>query len=431
MTEPSAGTQAQIAGEDPGPAPSLDAVADTAATSGPGGAAGAITLPAPFPPFAMPSRPALVAIGAGVIVLVLAAMAAGILTLFFIGIVIVYLIDPPISWMARRHIPRWAGTLIMLAILVGAGLLVLDLIFTVVTTEGEQFARKLPSMLESIQAQVAASDLPASVKDTVANLGPALRDWIAHLNWGQIVATGLSGVFGLAGTLLELTVIPFFVFFVAKDLHKLTRAAGRAFPDQWRGDAARITAISVSDIGLYIRALAIIIVAVSVMIFLGLTGLGFAVDPRIGQYALFLAIFAGFTELIPNFGPYIGMVPAVIVGATISPAMLVGVLIVYLVVAFIEGQVLVPVIQGHEVSLHPGWIMLVILSGVAIAGVLGAVIAVPLVVAARDVYRYIFRRAAGQEIAPIVDEDGRVLAPGGPFEPGESTIESTVDPLPG
>ena len=122
---------------------------------------------------------------------------------------------------------------------------------------------------------------------------------------------------------------------------------------------------------------------------------------------------------------------AVIVGATISPAMLVGVLIVYLVVAFIEGQVLVPVIQGHEVSLHPGWIMLVILSGVAIAGVLGAVIAVPLVVAARDVYRYIFRRAAGQEIAPIVDEDGRVLAPGGPFEPGESTIESTVDPLPG
>ena len=109
----------------------------------------------------------------------------------------------------------------MLAILVGAGLLVLDLIFTVVTTEGEQFARKLPSMLESIQAQVAASDLPASVKDTVANLGPALRDWIAHLNWGQIVATGLSGVFGLAGTLLELTVIPFFVFFVAKDLHKL------------------------------------------------------------------------------------------------------------------------------------------------------------------------------------------------------------------
>jgi predicted PurR-regulated permease PerM len=65
----------------------------------------------------MPSRPALVALGAAVIVLVLAGMAAGILTLFFLGIVIVYLIDPPISWMSRHHVPRWLGTLLMLAIL--------------------------------------------------------------------------------------------------------------------------------------------------------------------------------------------------------------------------------------------------------------------------------------------------------------------------
>jgi hypothetical protein len=163
-------------------------------------------------------------------------------------------------------------------------------------------------MLQQIRARLTCRMHQA----TIANTGGMdhTLDWADHLR-------ALPGLW--PGTLLELTVIPFFVFFVAKDLHKLTRAAGRAFPIQWRGDAARITAIAVSDVGLYIRALAIIVVLVAVMIFLGLTGLAFAVDPRIGQYALFLAIFAGFAELIPNFGPYIGMAPAIIVALTISP----------------------------------------------------------------------------------------------------------------
>jgi predicted PurR-regulated permease PerM len=421
--DPPAGTDA-AAGEVAADVPAADVpVADVPAA--------VFQLPAPFPPFRMPSRPALVAVGAAVVVLLLAGLAAGILTLFFLGIVIVYLIDPPISWLSRHHVPRWAGTLLMLAILTGALLLVFELIFDVIATQGAAFAAALPGMLTQIQEQVAASDLPDSIKQTVANIGPEIQKWITSLDWGQIVMTALSGVFGLMGTILELTVIPFFVFFVAKDLHKLTRAAGRAFPIQWRGDAARITAIAVSDVGLYIRALAIIVVVVTVMLLLGLTGLGFAVDPRIGQYALFLAIFAGFAELIPNFGPYIGMAPAIIVALTISPAMIIGILIVYLVVAFIEGQVLVPVVQGRVVSLHPGWILVVILCGVAIAGVLGAVIAVPLVVTARDVYRYVFRRAAGIEKAPIVDEDGRVLSPGGPLGPGEPAIESAMEPTPG
>ena len=80
----------------------------------------AFQLPAPFPSFRMPSRPAMGALIAGIVVFVLAAMAAETLTLFFLGIVVVYLIDPPISWMARHRVPRWAGTLVMLAILGGA-----------------------------------------------------------------------------------------------------------------------------------------------------------------------------------------------------------------------------------------------------------------------------------------------------------------------
>ena len=108
-------------------------------------------------------------------------------------------------------------------------------------------------------------------------------------------------------------------------------------------------------------------------------------------------------ELIPNFGPYLGMIPAIVVALSISPTCVLLVVILYVAVAFLEGQVLVPIIQGKGTSLHPGWIMLLILSGMAIWGVLGAIVAVPVAITARDVYRYVFRRAAGESPAQAFD----------------------------
>ena len=375
----------------------------------------------PYPRFTGLSTPALVTLIAGVAVAILAAMASGTLTIFFIGILIVYLIDPPIRWMNRRGVPRWMGTVVMLAIVVAGFLLLVVLVTHVIVTEGATFAAEVPRLIAQLQANVAASDLPDGVKATVDNLGANALHALAGLNWGALLSAGLQTAFGLLGIVFSLTVIPFFVFFVAKDRPALSGAAMRMVPEPWRGDVAEITSIALSDLGIYIRAQLIIVAVVAVFIFVGLEIIANTVDPAIGAFALFLAVFAGFAELIPNFGPYIGMIPAIVVALTVSPAMVIVVGLLYVGVAFIEGQILVPVIQGRKTALHPGWIMVLILSGMAIAGVIGAIIAVPVALTARDVFAYVFRRASGVEGPATVDAQGDV-SPGAEIAPEDGSL---------
>ena len=75
-------------------------------------------------------------------------------------------------------------------------------------------------------------------------------------------------------------------------------------------------------------------------------------------------------------------------------------MILYLVVQQVEGAVLVPKIQGSAVELHPSLVIFALIVGGAIAGLLGAVLAIPITAAGRDVYRYIFRRLSDTPPAP-------------------------------
>ena len=109
---------------------------------------------------------------------------------------------------------------------------------------------------------------------------------------------------------------------------------------------------------------------------------------------MLLAVIAGILELLPIIGPIISMIPTLLVALTTSrpgPRRDRGV-VLYLVVQQVEGAVLVPKIQGSAVELHPSLVIFVLIVGGAIAGLLGAILAIPITAAGRDVYRYLFRR---------------------------------------
>jgi predicted PurR-regulated permease PerM len=127
----------------------------------------------------------------------------------------------------------------------------------------------------------------------------------------------------------------------------------------------------------------------------GLMLLGMAVDPRIAEYAVFLAVVAAFSEVIPLFGPWIATIPAVVFGITLGPISLIAISLLYLVISMVEGNILVPAIEGRSFALRPAVVAPVIATGLALGGALGAVVAVPTASAARDVYQYLFRRATG------------------------------------
>ncbi len=93
---------------------------------------------------------------------------------------------------------------------------------------------------------------------------------------------------------------------------------------------------------------------------------------------ILLGVFAGLCELIPLLGPFLGAVPAVLLGFTIGPLFPLVVAAAFLVLQQVESNVLTPLVMRHEVGLRPFVVILSLLVGAGLAGVWGALVAVPI-----------------------------------------------------
>ena len=103
-------------------------------------------------------------------------------------------------------------------------------------------------------------------------------------------------------------------------------------------------------------------------------------------------MIAGVLELVPIIGQIISAIPAVLIAATAGIEAAIAALILYTLVQRVENNFLVPKIQGDATELHPAAVIFAIVIGGALAGLLGAILALPITAASRDVVRYLFRR---------------------------------------
>lgn len=118
-------------------------------------------------------------------------------------------------------------------------------------------------------------------------------------------------------------------------------------------------------------------------------------------YALPLAMITGIFEIIPTLGPIISAIPAVLIGFGISPLTGVGAAIVALLVNQLENYVLVPKIMQKSVGVSPLVVLLSIAVGAKLAGVMGAIVAVPLVVTLQVVLNEYWGKEEGQTASSL------------------------------
>jgi predicted PurR-regulated permease PerM len=182
-------------------------------------------------------------------------------------------------------------------------------------------------------------------------------------------------------------------------------------PTVWRRDAFAVLGIVDHTFGRWIRGQLILGVVVGIATFAGLIILGEFIDPVFLSFAVLLAVVAGVLELVPVIGPILSMIPTLVLAlATDDPVKAaVAVVVLYLVVQQLENHVLVPIIQGDAVELHPSIVILALIVGSALFGLLGAILSVPVTAAARDIYRYCFRRLS-EDDPDIPDPDAPDMA---------------------
>jgi len=344
---------------------------------------------------------------------------------FIVGILVVYLLDPVVERLARleiagRHAPR---SLLILGVYIVATLALVELVVVVSGPLVEQiraFARDVPGYLEDLNRRLGELfawwnrlDVPAEVRQQV---DAAVRDLLANLGSliPAIVRPVFSSVLGLIGSIFGYLVIPVWAFWILKDRPSIVRAFDRAVPAGWRDDTWATLGIVRRVFGSWIRGQVVLGLTVGVATFVGLLLLGAVVDPVFARFAVLLAVIAGVLELLPIIGPIISAVPAVLLGATAGVSGVVAALLLYLLVQQVENNVLVPKIQGDATKLHPAAVIFSLVLGGAIAGLLGAILALPVAATLRDLYVYAFRRADGMTPGEAATGNARSEPDAGP-----------------
>jgi predicted PurR-regulated permease PerM len=380
-----------------------DAVAREASTetgSPMGGAPTAAATPAHSdptdrPPGRLPplsSRAALLIVAA-IVVGVALYLGREALAPFVVGLLLVYLLAPPVDRLHRLGLPRWIAILIVYVVTAFVVYQAVSLTIRPLIEQIRTFVEDLPVLLAQLDDLYHGLNLPPQLRAMI-------DDWLAGLGEGGGIDPGvILPVFtltaGLVSSIFGYLIIPVWAFYLLKDRRDLLASANASLPEDWRADARAGVAIVDRVFGQWIRGQLFLGITVGVATFAGLMILNATIDPIFGRFALLLALSAGVLELLPIIGPIIAAVPAVLLALTAGPQAAIAALILYLVVQQVENNLLVPKIQGDAVELHPSAVMFSLVIGGAIAGLLGAILALPVTAAARDLYRYAFRRVSG------------------------------------
>jgi predicted PurR-regulated permease PerM len=375
-------------------------------------------------------RGALVIIGAVAIAVVLYAGRSA-LGPFIVGLVLAYLLDIPVERLSRVGLPRWVAVLIVyviaaIAIYQGLGLMIRPL-----ANEISTFITELPNFSTQIANQYAHLDLPPALRQAADNFFNELGQGLGGIDPSSILP--VASVFaGVLGTLLAYIIVPVWTFYLIKDRPALVAAAERSLPTAWRSDVRAVVNLALRVFGQWLRGQVILGLTVGIATFAGLILLSATVDPVFGRFAIFLAVVAGVFELLPIIGPILSAVPAILLALTAGVQPALAALLLYVIIQQVENNVLVPKIQGDAVELHPTVVMVALIVGGEIGGLLGAILALPIAAAARDVFRYLFHRvdtppATPAEALAIIQAHPtiieRTLRP--PTEPPSSRPETT------
>jgi predicted PurR-regulated permease PerM len=341
----------------------------------------------------MPSltpRVAVVIVGL-VVVGIVAWLGRDALRPFVVGLILAYILDIPVERISRRGLPRWVSVLIVYAIFVVVLVWAVRLVVAPLAVEISRFIREFPAFMAQVADLYEHLDLPPDLREAIDNFLENLNSGVGGLNPGDLVPV-VTGIAGVVGSIVGYVIIPVWIFYLIKDRPALAQSAEDALPAAWRADGRAVFGLVVRVFGQWMRGQLFLGLVVGVATFIGLMILSVLVDPVFGRFAVLLSVIAGILELLPIIGPIIAAIPAVVLGLTAGVDAAIAAVLLYLLVQQVENNVLVPKIQGDAVELHPSVVMLALVMGGAIAGLLGAILALPVTAAARDVFRYAFHR---------------------------------------
>ncbi len=301
-----------------------------------------------------------------------------ILMLVFYSIIIAYLLNPLVNIIERKGTSRAISVLLVYLILIALILIVSFSIIPRLSSEFQNLAKVLPTQFNKIYDYF--NEFYIKYSSQLENLPPefdGVREVVSE-NLNKLQSILISSLKGLTNSIItvfskvvSLVIIPILTFYFLKDKEYFKKKLYLLVPKRYRNNTLRLSREIDSVLSKFIRGQLIVATFVGIATTIGLLIIG--VD-----FAIIIGMVAGIADIIPYFGPIIGILPALVFALLESPIKAVWVIVVFVVIQQLEGNIVAPKIVGESVGLHPVIVMLALLIGGNFFGILGMLLAVPI-----------------------------------------------------
>lgn len=264
-----------------------------------------------------------------------------------------------------QRVPRWFAILMIYATIIGAVVAIGIAVIPPLLEQGEELWRNLPTKIAQGQEFLIRRGIlrePITLGDAVQQ-APASGGASAFGTIFNAVRNVVGGVFGVL-TILLLT------FYMLVESREILSFFVRLFPRPQRARVAGFANTVTNKISAWLGGQLLLSFIIGVTSAIGLWAMGV-------PYFYVLALISAVGEMIPMVGPILAAIPAILVAATVSPGLALGVAIFFIVQQQIENTILVPRIMGRQVGLSAVSVIIALGIGSQLMGVVGAILSVP------------------------------------------------------
>ena len=314
---------------------------------------------------------------------------SGVILAFLLTILLSIILSAPVNYLARRGWPRTWGVLAVIAALAAMLWLFGLALVPAVETQSREFVEAFPTLLE--EALALANRLQSFFGlGTRIGLDPqSLSSVGREFLTGSTVSTA-AGVGLTAATVVSLAVVVFIstIYLVIRP-EPWVNGFVSLFPAGWRQRTREVLQILYQTVQRWFlgQLAAMTFIAVFWAISLSLIGVPFA---------LLLGIFSGLISFIPYLGALISVVLPVLLALISDPFSAVWVILAFIIIQQIEGNLLQPIVMSRAVDLHPALVIFAILVMGTLFGLIGVFLAVPLVAVLQVLVRELWVKKMNQ-----------------------------------
>lgn len=278
-----------------------------------------------------------------------------------LGGVLYYISEPLQRLMEKKGAPRWASMLTIVLLLAGIVTGILLMIGNPISQQVNNLVKNAPTIEDNIM------DAANFVFDNKENLPPQVEEFVDSVSSSiqNIMMTGskyiVSIVSGTVTATFTLILVPFFFIYMLKDHEKFAPNIYNIFTGEKRTWVKETLADIDNVLRNYVQGQVLISLILATMMYLGYMIIEL-------EYALLLALFAFFMNMIPFIGPWISLAPALVIAIIQDPILVVWVAVITLVAQQIESNLITPNIMGKSLDVHPLTVITIVLAAGNIGG---------------------------------------------------------------